>query len=141
MNSIFENREFCRDAFADELGDQKTTILAGMARAARSARRVRAARRIGIVACAALLSLLLLPKQQELPLHAAKPPVPKWIAKSVPFNGIVRTETLRESYIVRTAEATNVEKITDEQLLALAANHSAALVKAGDGARFELLDR
>jgi hypothetical protein len=149
MKTLFQNEEFCRDAFGDGLrGGFREDVVARMAQTRKRVRFVESARVVCVLA-AAVLTLVFAVKKPARPLEVVSVrEAPSWKVRTVRFDGIVRTQPLSEVMIVRSDES-NVaivrsapgmyDLISDEQMFAMLRGWSVALVRVNGVADLEIL--
>src|SRR5687767_12312873 len=152
MKTIWQNEDFCRDAF-EEAGESE--LREGLvARMVQTRRRARVANGARVVCCgAAVLWIgLTLSLRRDQPttqvVVAPKVVAPSWKVHSGPFEGIIRSQPLEVSMIVRSDES-NVamvrsapgfhELISEEQMFAMLSGWSVALVRVNGVAEVEIL--
>ena len=152
MKTIWQNEEFCREAFAGAAEGELREALVG--RMTRTRRRARVANAARVVCCvvAVLLVGVTLSLRRDQPasqvVAAPKATAPSWKVQSVTFEGIVRSEPMSLSMIVR-SETSNVavvrsapgsyELISEEQMFAMLSGWSVALVRVNGVADLEIL--
>jgi hypothetical protein len=134
---FFEDREFCRDAFAEALpAEFREGAISGMTRAARAKKRER---RGGVMVAIALVvgSVFLLSEEKPVVMNGpvlAQQHEPGWFVRTgaLPNEVFVHSAPLPSGLLVENAVA-RFEVISDEQLIALAPNHSLGLIRTPGG--------
>lgn len=149
MKTLFQNEEFCSDAFGESLrGGFREDVVGRMTRTRKRVRFVEGARVVCMVA-AALLAIVFVTKKPARPIEVVTVrEAPTWKVNSVRFDGIVRTQPLSELMIVRSDEANvaivrsapgTYDLISDEQMFAMLRGWSVAMVKVNGVTDLEIL--
>ena len=153
MKTLWQNDDFCRDAFGETLPrDLKESVVAQMSRARRQARISEAAKAICLVGAILLFGFLLTTKpnkSKSASIAIAAPQAPAWKVHSVEFKGIVRSQPLGQSLIIRSEPAEiaivhtrltpMLEIISDEQMFAMLRGWSVGMIKVNGIADLEIL--
>src|SRR5687768_14873646 len=148
MKTLWHDKDFCSDAFGEDLrGSFRDGVVARMTRTRKRARVVERAKVASILAAALLAAVLLMNKPERAVTLVSAPRTPAWKVRTAAFDGIVRTQPLSESFVVR-SDVSNVavvrtapglyDLISDEQMFAMLSGRAVMLVKVNGVADLQI---